>query len=251
MIWNLTVFILIGADLPTNQCPPISFSFDEGKDAFDFHWTIIREVIPFYNLWGALNKIVGYDCRVLLVKGWLARIILMYPIRYIWLLWYYVFELSWPICLDFMPLPSIFHLMSCCTFSCMQIMQLGRMSRQWKLWLEKKLFLLRTWYLTFPFFLSSLNQWDYLFIDYWTQLYLEFLDKFEKKFVSQGAYDTRSIFQSLDLAWTLLRIFPRELLHRIPIKTLDLFYSRDATNWWSPYVLFVKVLRLSYQWALL
>ncbi|KAK9944200.1 hypothetical protein M0R45_009778 [Rubus argutus] len=59
---------------------------------------------------------------------------------------------------------------------------------------------------------------------------LEFLDKFERKFVSQGAYDTRSIFQSLDLAWTLLRIFPRELLHRIPAKTLDQFYSRDATN---------------------
>ncbi|PWA45176.1 hypothetical protein CTI12_AA519810 [Artemisia annua] len=44
-------------------------------------------------------------------------------------------------------------------------------------------------------------------------LYLEFLDKFERKFVAQGAYDTRNIFQSLDLAWTLLRIFPRELLH--------------------------------------
>ncbi|KAA8535968.1 hypothetical protein F0562_028446 [Nyssa sinensis] len=52
-------------------------------------------------------------------------------------------------------------------------------------------------------------------------LYLEFLDKFERKFVAQGAYDTRNIFQSLDLAWTLLRIFPRELLHRIPAKTLD------------------------------
>ncbi|KAF5955914.1 hypothetical protein HYC85_008770 [Camellia sinensis] len=61
-------------------------------------------------------------------------------------------------------------------------------------------------------------------------LYLEFLDKFERKFVSQGAYDTRNIFQSLDLAWTLLRIFPRELLHRIPAKTLDQYYSRDATN---------------------
>ncbi|MCD7448910.1 hypothetical protein HAX54_047249 [Datura stramonium] len=61
-------------------------------------------------------------------------------------------------------------------------------------------------------------------------LYLEFLDKFERKFVSQGAYDTRNIFQSLDLAWTLLRIFPRELLHRIPAKTLDLYYSRDASN---------------------
>ncbi|KAJ0076677.1 hypothetical protein Patl1_35995 [Pistacia atlantica] len=61
-------------------------------------------------------------------------------------------------------------------------------------------------------------------------LYLEFLDKFERKFVAQGAYDTRNIFQSLDLAWTLLRIFPRELLHRIPAKTLDAFYSRDANN---------------------
>ncbi|KAG6572127.1 hypothetical protein SDJN03_28855, partial [Cucurbita argyrosperma subsp. sororia] len=61
-------------------------------------------------------------------------------------------------------------------------------------------------------------------------LYLEFLDKFERKFVSQGAYDTRNIFQSLDLAWTLLRIFPRELLHRIPAKTLDLFYSRESAN---------------------
>ncbi|CAI0468907.1 unnamed protein product [Linum tenue] len=61
-------------------------------------------------------------------------------------------------------------------------------------------------------------------------LYLEFLDKFERKFVAQGAYDTRNIFQSLDLAWTLLRIFPRELLHRIPAKTLDAFYSRDSTN---------------------
>ncbi|KAL6888916.1 hypothetical protein ACP4OV_009942 [Aristida adscensionis] len=56
-------------------------------------------------------------------------------------------------------------------------------------------------------------------------LYLEFLDKFERKFVTQGAYDTRNIFQSLDLAWTLLRIFPRELLHHIPAKTLDQYYS--------------------------
>ncbi|KAF2322687.1 hypothetical protein GH714_028592 [Hevea brasiliensis] len=61
-------------------------------------------------------------------------------------------------------------------------------------------------------------------------LYLEFLDKFERKFVAQGAYDTRNIFQSLDLAWTLLRIFPRELLHRIPAKTLDQYYSRDSSN---------------------
>ncbi|RWW40400.1 hypothetical protein BHE74_00054192 [Ensete ventricosum] len=53
---------------------------------------------------------------------------------------------------------------------------------------------------------------------------------FERKFVTQGAYDTRNIFQSLDLAWTLLRIFPRELLHRIPAKTLDQYYSRDTAH---------------------
>ncbi|KAF8056378.1 V-type proton ATPase subunit B 1 [Scenedesmus sp. PABB004] len=57
-------------------------------------------------------------------------------------------------------------------------------------------------------------------------LYLEFLDKFERKFVAQGAYDNRSIFASLDLAWSLLRIFPRELLRRITVKTLDEFYDR-------------------------
>lgn len=62
------------------------------------------------------------------------------------------------------------------------------------------------------------------------QLYLEFLDKFERKLVTQGAYDTRNIFQSLYLAWTLLRIFPRELLHHIPAKTLDQYDSRDAVH---------------------
>jgi V-type H+-transporting ATPase subunit B len=59
-------------------------------------------------------------------------------------------------------------------------------------------------------------------------LYLEFLDKFERKFVAQGAYDNRTIFNSLDLAWSLLRIFPRELLRRITVKTLDEFYERKA-----------------------
>lgn len=78
------------------------------------------------------------------------------------------------------------------------------------------------------FFLCPILMFYYLSLE---QLYLEFLDKFERKFVAQGAYDTRNIFQSLDLAWTLLRIFPRELLHRIPAKTLDQYYSRDAAHW--------------------
>mmetsp|Transcript_21553 Transcript_21553/g.38514 ORF Transcript_21553/g.38514 Transcript_21553/m.38514 type:complete len:500 (-) Transcript_21553:58-1557(-) len=57
-------------------------------------------------------------------------------------------------------------------------------------------------------------------------LYLEFLEKFDKKFVSQGAYENRTIFESLDLSWSLLRIFPREVLRRITIKTLDEWYEK-------------------------
>jgi vacuolar-type H+-ATPase subunit B/Vma2 len=59
-------------------------------------------------------------------------------------------------------------------------------------------------------------------------LYLEFLDKFEKKFVAQGAYENRTVFGSLDAAWALLRIFPRELLRRVTVKTLDRWYERKG-----------------------
>ena len=59
-------------------------------------------------------------------------------------------------------------------------------------------------------------------------LYLEFLDKYEKKFIDQGN-EGRTIFEALDLAWSLLRIFPRELLRRIPQKTLDKYYDRHAS----------------------
>jgi len=58
-------------------------------------------------------------------------------------------------------------------------------------------------------------------------LYLEFLDKFEHKFLAQGNYESRDIYQSLDIAWSLLRLFPKEMLRRIPEKTLDEFYNRD------------------------
>ena len=57
-------------------------------------------------------------------------------------------------------------------------------------------------------------------------LYLSFLERFEGKFVSQGPYEARSIFESLDLAWSILRAFPKELLKKIPKKTLDKYYAR-------------------------
>lgn len=60
------------------------------------------------------------------------------------------------------------------------------------------------------------------------KLSLEFLEKFEKTYIAQGAYEKRSIYDGLDQAWELLRIYPKELLNRIPKKVLDEFYPRKG-----------------------
>lgn len=57
---------------------------------------------------------------------------------------------------------------------------------------------------------------------------LEFLEKFEHEFVAQGPYESRSIFESLDKAWEMLRTFKKEELNKIPGKVLDSFYARKA-----------------------
>ena len=59
-------------------------------------------------------------------------------------------------------------------------------------------------------------------------LYLEFLDKFENQFLMQGAYENRTIFDSLDIAWNLLRTFPPEMLKQITPKVRSEFYARAA-----------------------
>lgn len=57
------------------------------------------------------------------------------------------------------------------------------------------------------------------------QLALTFLGRFEQEFVNQGMGENRSVFDSLDLAWSLLRTFPREQLNRIP-KSASSFLCR-------------------------
>ena len=58
-------------------------------------------------------------------------------------------------------------------------------------------------------------------------LYLEFLDNYEKKFISQGPYDVRTIFKSLDLSWDLLRTFPPERLKNIKPETKAKYYETN------------------------
>jgi len=55
--------------------------------------------------------------------------------------------------------------------------------------------------------------------------YLEFTDKFEEQFIAQGPYQNRDIFESLDVAWRLLRIFPKELLKKIPAAVREEYWD--------------------------
>jgi V-type H+-transporting ATPase subunit B len=61
-------------------------------------------------------------------------------------------------------------------------------------------------------------------------LYLEFLEKFERDFINQGAYEKRSVFETLDIGWNLLRLFPKEMLKRVSPKMIEKYYARDASG---------------------
>ena len=53
--------------------------------------------------------------------------------------------------------------------------------------------------------------------------YLEFATQFEERYVDQGFYTNRTIFESLELAWELLDILPRTELKRIKDPMIDEF----------------------------
>lgn len=56
--------------------------------------------------------------------------------------------------------------------------------------------------------------------------YLEFGTAFEQKFVGQGRNENRTIEETLDSGWELLKILPREELDRIDTKILDRYWPR-------------------------
>jgi len=60
------------------------------------------------------------------------------------------------------------------------------------------------------------------------KLYAKFADEFEKNYVSQGFDTNRTIEETLDLGWKLLRIMPRSELKRIKDGFLDKYYENKA-----------------------
>lgn len=59
------------------------------------------------------------------------------------------------------------------------------------------------------------------------KLYAKFADEFEKEYVSQGFTTDRSIEETLDIGWKLLRILPKSELKRIGDEYLDKYYSEN------------------------
>lgn len=57
--------------------------------------------------------------------------------------------------------------------------------------------------------------------------YLEFGEVFENKFLAQRQNENRELEESLDLAWDILKILPRNELHRVSEKNLDKFIGKN------------------------
>ncbi|MCX7729588.1 MAG: V-type ATP synthase subunit B, partial [Candidatus Caldatribacterium sp.] len=60
------------------------------------------------------------------------------------------------------------------------------------------------------------------------RLYMKFADRFEERFVRQGEYENRSIEETLEIGWDLLRMLPREELKRIRDEYLEKFYRKKS-----------------------
>ena len=57
-------------------------------------------------------------------------------------------------------------------------------------------------------------------------LYAKFADEFEKRYVSQGSEENRSIFETLDLGWELLSILPKSELKRIKPEYIEKYLPK-------------------------
>jgi len=56
--------------------------------------------------------------------------------------------------------------------------------------------------------------------------YLDFGNRFEREFLSQGEYEDRTISQTLDIGWKVISYLPKEELHRISEEELNKYYGK-------------------------
>ena len=58
--------------------------------------------------------------------------------------------------------------------------------------------------------------------------YVKFAGRFEKEFVAQGDHENRTIIQTLDLGWELMRMLPASELKRVRPKFVEKYYGKPA-----------------------
>lgn len=60
------------------------------------------------------------------------------------------------------------------------------------------------------------------------KIYLKFSQEYEERYISQGEYEDRTIEQTLDLGWELLRMVPRNQMKRVRDEYLAKYYDKKA-----------------------
>lgn len=60
--------------------------------------------------------------------------------------------------------------------------------------------------------------------------HLKFMQLFEEDFLSQGHDESRTIFDSLDRAWSLLRVLGASMLKKIPQRFIDTYFAGQSAD---------------------
>lgn len=58
------------------------------------------------------------------------------------------------------------------------------------------------------------------------KVYLDFGERFERDFLSQGEYENRSIEETLDIGWKVISTLPKSELHRLTAEELSKYYGQ-------------------------
>ena len=62
------------------------------------------------------------------------------------------------------------------------------------------------------------------------KLYLKFGEAFEMQFLTQGEYENRSIEETLDIGWRVLKILPKDELVRIKPEYIEKYLPKDEAD---------------------
>ncbi len=72
------------------------------------------------------------------------------------------------------------------------------------------------------------------------KLYLKFGEAFEQQFLTQGEYENRSIEQTLDIGWKVLKLLPKDELVRIKPEYIEKYLPEDESEKYESGIIKIK-----------